>query len=565
MQHAFYTNTLKCLITENETAFQCVSACPQECEATYFTGAMTFSQLSSQAVSIILAAHSEDIATDFIDAMELANKLDEFDAIVDCLNRFFNQTNYLMSQIIIFANNSAKFETGLYDFYNTFTVSDDFNMLRNAIGKFLTAYNSAYKENRQKAADFIALNKYQIDNLKILMTSVPNSLNNFFDAYWFYSGISKTLNEIITSTQLARNYLKLTMDAETRTNQSYTPGSFYTDQSNADFCNYQYKELLLSFDKISPVLSYFEQKISKWLQKNLNQIINSTEEKIFASQLEGNKTAGAIPGLWDILEREENTNSTGEYSVWIDLLDTLNKSSSVNMNLCLLQYGESLGRTFNSTLHSAVNIPVWSLNNDIMTLIGDLNDENQLIDKISGFFMTGLITSQSSVAKVKDLSESLSETLMQLVNKIMMSSNDWQNNVVDWQKSVSAQYLSFINSIVSLAQFFPDNFEIQSVVLNMKIWRYHSVKFEGNYWYPDPDWSFAGGVSSNLRSYLSSYGSYWTNYFMNYVTAFDLGYVEQSVAELQALYNEWLHQKDNFSEIINKHSAAFTIDGSFVS
>ena len=525
---------------------------------------MTFSQLSSQAANNFLASYGDIIAADFVDAIELRHRLNEFATLADSLKKFYNETNYLMQAIINFANISAKLEVGFQNFYDV-VVRADFSKLKITLGNFSIVYKSFFEENRQKAANFIALNKFQTDNLKILMASYRSSFDNFYDAYWFYSVLLQTLNDIVTSTELSRIYLKLSMEDETQKSQQYSPVSFYADPYNADFCNNQYIELIQSLESASPVFSYFKQRISSWLQANSNIIINTTLGKVFANQLERNETIDIIPSLMDLLTGEENINSTAEYYMWIEMIDNLNKISSAQISLCLLQYGESLERTYNLTPQSGVKSPVLSLNNDLMTLIDQLNGDNQLIDALSRSYITGSISGVSCVAKIMDLSKSLSQTLMQLLNQILTSSNDWQNDVIKWQESIIEQYLSLINSIVSLVQFLPDDANLKETVLNMNIWLYPKLRFDILNRFSPTDLILYYGITYDMRNHLSYYGFYWTNYFVNRATEFDRYYVEQTARELQVKYNEWLYQKDNFIDFINKYNAGFVIDGSFVS
>ena len=491
----------------------------------------------------------------------MSNRISADNTLTDSLSDFINATNYLISDIITLANTSRLLQHGYAGVY--YLLVQDFAMLKSIIGNFVTVYKSVYK-NRQLASQNLAKTVSHVTDLDNLMQNAPESYDNYFIAHLFYTTTLMTLSNSITNAKLSIDYLTgVRLDEESQPESRFSPDTLYNDSTTAQSCNSLYNQTLLELSKFLQAFSYASQKVSLWLQNNSANILNSTIEiAIVEDHFRPGNASSVIPGLWMLLECVEcNGNSNlSDYRTWEDLFTTSLRTSNMDsLNNCLSQYEQSLQSTYSSTIPVALLIPSWNLNDQLMAPLASLNVEVEQTKMIIHKYIAGLDSLESTIAIIESNLLSLTDKLRKIENLLLMSYDNWCNDVISWQNSISEQYMSFVKSIVSLSQFLPSNYDLRYSILNMYIWRRPSAQIN-TYSYDPIDQSVIWPILYDLRNYFQNYVSSIINKALTNATQYNLQYGQEYCDTLQSLWSTWYSQVNNITNIINQFKQKFMID-----
>ena len=543
----------------NETFFECVTSCSLECEATYFSGSISFSQFSSQATKSLMDAYGDVIEHNYKVAVELTHRLSDDITPTYSLNDLTNTTDYLMSEIIIFEKTIQNFENG-YSVFSRF-VSSDFSALTRIVGNFVTVYNSLYN-SRQLVSQHFTLTISHVTDIDNLMKIAPVAFDNYLNAHIFYTATLTKLANSGIDAKLSIVYLaRVVQDEKTEPKQRYSPNTFYSDNTVAQTCTNLYAQTTEGLSKLLQALSYASQKITSWLENNSASIFNSTID-IAISEFKQGKTSSDVPGLWMLLECVDcnTTNNLADYETWNQLFATyLTTSIRDSLNNCLLQYEKSLQSTYSATIQPSLVTPFsWNLKELLMTPMAALNTYLEQTKSIIRLYLTGSDSLQNTTANLNSIFLSLTGTMNTIENVLLMSLNDWSNDVISWQNTITEQYNSFANSVVSLSQFLTYNTDLLNSILNMNIWRHPIVKLNiastGSI-----DDQVISQIRFDLRNYFQLSAPSFITSTLTSAIQFNLNYAQRLCDELQTMLTNWYSQVNNISDTINQYGQQFLV------
>ena len=543
----------------NETFFECVTSCSLECEATYFSGSISFSQFSSQATKSLMDAYGDVIEHNYKVAVELTHRLSDDITPTYSLNDLTNTTDYLMSEIITFEKTIQTFENG-YSVFSRF-VSSDFSALTRIVGNFVTVYNSVYN-SRQLVSQHFTLTISHVTDIDNLMKIAPVAFDNYLNAHIFYTATLTKLTNSGIDAKLSIVYLaRVVQDEKTEPKQRYSPNTFYSDNTAAQTCTNLYEQTTEGLSKLLQALSYASQKITSWLENNSASIFNSTID-IAISEFKQGKTSSDVPGLWMLLECVDcnTTNNLADYETWNQLFATyLTTSIRDSLNNCLLQYEKSLQSTYSATIQPSLVSPFsWNLNELLMTPMAALNTDLEQTKSIIRLYLTGSDSLQNTTANLNSIFLSLTGTMNKIENVLLMSLNDWSNDVISWRNTIIEQYNSFANSVVSLSQFLTYNTDLLNSILNMNIWRHPIVKSNiassGSI-----DDQVISQIRFDLRNYFQLSAPSFITSTLTSAIQFNLNYAQRLCDELQTMLTNWYSQVNNISDTINQYGQQFLV------
>ena len=543
----------------NETFFECVTSCSLECEATHFSGSISFSHFSSQGTKFLMEAYGDLIENNYKVAVELTHRLNDDITLTYILNDFTNPTVYLMSEIITFAKTTQILGDGYSGFYNN-TVTADFSMLRAEIDHFVTVYNSVYN-SRQLVAQHFTLTISHVTDIDNLMKTAPVAFDNYLNSHVFYTTALSKLANLGTNAKLSIDYLaRVIQDEKTEPKQRYSPNVFYSDNTAAQACNNLYEQTTEGLSKLLQAISYASQRISQWLVDNSANILNSTID-IAISEFELGINSSDVPGLWMLLECVDcnTTNYLAEYETWTQLFTTyLTTSIGDSLNNCLLQYEISLQSTKSATIPLQLAVPYWKLYDLLVTSLATLNTDLGQLKSIIHLYLTGSDSLQSTIANINTIFLSLTDAINKIEKVLMMSYNDWRNDVISWQADINVQYDQFVNSVVSLSQFLTNNTDLLDALLNMAIWRRPFAKLNA-FGIGLFDEQVIMQIENDLRNYFQNYVTNVITAALTSATQFNLNYAQQRCNELQTMLTNWYSQVNNISDLFHQYGQQFLV------
>ena len=537
-----------------------------ECTATYFSGSISFSQISSQATNLLLDSHHDNIKYDYVTSLELSHRLNGDNTLIDSLSVFLNETSYLASVLTTFANTSFSLQQGYHAFYYQQTAAHDFSTLQKSISNFISAYNDLCR-SRQLAMRYVSQAISQLVNLDNLMRTAPNSYDSYFRAQMFYTTMWTELTLAETNMQLSTEYLALVISDEMngQYRHKYLPSSFYVSSSVTDTCRSLYRQTSQAFILLSPKLAYVRQKISLWLQDHNESIFNSTIDSLFQNQFAAASVSSSVPGLWALLQCDElNCANLANYSSWAEILAAYTESRGTElMGDCLSLYEITLQKFYNTAVLPALATPMWYLNDMLIIPLIDLQINTEKANVIIHTYLTGARSEQEAIAHLNDCLQSMTVILKKIENTVLMSAIDWNNDVIEWRDHIIFQYMTLVDGFISLAKFMPNNAALINTISNMFIWSRPNVQlnvFSLN----NPDLRVIGNISTNLLNYFQHNASSFIREAVIAAIEFNLAYAQQHCDELRLMLTKWYGQRDNISNIVSQYSQQFLVGDSFI-
>ena len=547
-------------ISGNETFFECVTSCSLECEATHFSGSISFTQFSSQATKFLMDAYGDVIEHNYKEAVELTHRLSDDITPSYSLNDLISTTDYLLTEITAFEQKIQFLEGGYSLFYKF--LSSDFSAL-STVSNFMTAYNNMYNSTRRMVSQHFTLTVSHVTDIDNLMKFAPVAFENYLNAHIFYTATLTKLTNSETNAKLSIDYLaRVIQDEKTKPKQRYLPEKFYSDNTAAQTCNNLYEQTTEGLSKLLQALSYASQKISSWLENNSACIFNSTIN-IAIPEFKQGKNSSLVPGLWILLECVDCMiiNNFAEYETWNQLFATyLTTSIRDSLSNCLLQYEKSLQSTYSATIQPSLVTPFyWNLDDLLVISLATLNTDLEQTKSIIQLYLTGSDNLENIVANLNSIFLSLTGTMNKIENVLLMNHNDWSNNIIRWRNNFIEKYKPLVNSVVSLTQFLTNNTDLINAILSMRIWRHPTVKLNIVSSSTITDNQVTSQIWNDLRNYFQLSGPNFITSTLISAIQYNLNYAQKLCDDMQTMLTNWHSQVNNISDTINQYSQQFLV------
>ena len=492
-------------------------------------------------------------------------------------------TKRLFSAINSFGNLMTSFSSELKMFKDD-VVEADISLLRSVLLEFYYAYENNYKEVRNGAAKYLSDAITCSRDLSIEMLDCPSTFETFYDAQWFYTSLSLSLNKCSLSIRTAVTYLLRVGKDEAMPHNHHVPNSFHLNQPDAKICTELYSNILEIMKRITLVVAHIKQSVSYWLDENSNKIASSVYENL-AQVIWENNTDTIITndatynanetqlyvGLWELIGCQNCTsaNDTGSLinsTVWLNLIDSFNFPTIKLATNCLLNYEETLLRAVNLT-EQKIGIPPYLLsNNTVGDTFRELDAQQANISSLITFYLAGNITGMDTAKKAKELLLLTSNNLVLMTNEWEKMTQVWLNDINYWQSGVSALYFSIINGVLSLSKFFSKSGQLPTQVSKMKIWYKPAISID-----PIIDIDFdainensADNILSALQTFLERSAHSKANWTMANVYNTIYNSVLDVAAKTQTARNEWSNQQILVDVLLDEYVKSVNINDEFV-
>ena len=572
----------------NETLFNCATKCTKECLSSHFSGSISFAQLSSQAINYLINTKGDEILKDYLSAQELLHRIDGDVTLTDNLQRLNEQTKYLLFQINSISVAAKLINKGFSKFMSQF-VLDDVNKVRNTLLNFSSVYNNFYKSNRQLAAEYVVQVTKNLLDLSNEIHRAPMFFSSFYDAQWFYTSLASLIDKCVVSTRLAGTYLLQVLKDEANINLENSPDRFYYSDLSAQVCYHRYSITSQSLETIASFLSYASQKILRWIEKNSQNIINSTSEKLLEALItksnnnnnnNNNKhditgnfsgvTREDLPNLWELLECAECnvTVSMLNYSTWFRLVENLTMSSSEAISNCLFEYERTLEMAYNTTIQLLKVAPSWKLEDTLSNYTHDFAFDMQSLSSCLHSLITGTSTLQETIANVADITQSMNNNIVYIEDKIASVTEQWLNDVNNWHNDVNVLYTLIASNAFSLLQYMSDNTNITTCIMSLYIWYLDTIYLDIVYYYRLPLTYQSDFIYYmfylNLTNFLQFEAANVTQDTLSTVFKTNIKHAKQLSHTIQSLTIDWSEQAKQIIKLCNQYKGDFIVHDAFI-
>ena len=600
------------LLTVNDNLLSCVASCPVECEITAFSGAVSFSQLSSQATSKLLGSKANVIGADYADAMELYYRLNYNNPFLNQLMALSRLTHSSMGQITDSLNLLSKISSGLHLFDEE--VGVDMNNLNNVLLKFQLLYDETFKAIRFQAGKYITESFNCLHGLDYVIRSQPTSFSNFSVAYWAYINLASLLNICIVNTNLAVTSLADALNIESKTGDMFVPDQFYKSKLDSISENYPYYDVdcRQSYEVVSgtlqgftPILNLASQKISLWLQTNIAYIESpSTRTTQFASNkpvtnyfTTGNqgiiteeKFSNSIdactskseysteffhavtedsneyfPGFWTLLKCESCDQLLNK--TWNDLIISLTSSVCYTASQCLKEYESSLFDAITSSVLSTTSTPTFSPSDRLKTSLLNMNAQVANLEENIHSYIVGTISGKNLSTLARNILNSMSLNLSNVEDEMTVLLRGWENNVETWSSSFISQYSSVCYKIYELSRFVYTSTQLSSGVASLTMWLQPRIVYK-----PVPTIMFSvtdstgtkKSIEKSMQVFISITGEQSVKETMSAISNDIVEQLHQVALQVKVLSNYWSNEQTFVVGLLNYFNDKLTVDEVFV-
>ena len=601
------------LTTVNDNLLSCVAACPVECEITAFSGAVSFSQLSSQATNKLLGSKANVIGTDYANALELYYRLNYNNPFLDQLMALSRLTQSSIGQLTDSLNLLSKIRTGL-DLFNK-DVDEDMANLNNVLLDFQLLYNKTFKASRLKAGKYITETYNCLHDLDFILILQPTSFSNFSVAYWAYINLASLLNICIVNTNLAVTYLAEALNLERKTGDPLIPDQFYKSEPTDNvFENYPYYDNVCrnfyevvsgTLKRFAPILNLASQKVSFWLQTNTANIENLTKKttqsasnkpytnyfttsnqgiiteeyisnsfyastskseystKFFHSVTEENNEY--FSGFWTLLECESCDQPLNK--TWNELIASLTSSVCYTASQCLMAYESSLFDTIASSLLSIASTPTFSPSDRLKTSLLNINAQTTHLEENIHSYIVGTISGKNLSTLAGNILNSMSLNLSIVEDEMTVLLRGWENDVATWSSSIISQYLSVCDNLYELSRFVYTSTQLSSTVASLTMWLQPRIIYKPVASIMASVTDSAGTMKSiekSMQVFIGVTGKQTVEDTMSAISNDIVKQLHQVALQVKVLSNYWSNEQSFVVGLLNDFNAQLIIDDVFV-
>ena len=599
--------------TVNKNLLSCMAACPIECEITTFSGAVSFSQLSSQATSKLLGSRANVIGTDYADALELYYRLNYNNPFMDQLMALSRLTQSSIGQITDSLNLLSKISSGL-DLFDE-EVGDDMKNLNNVLFNFQLFYNETLKPLRFQAGKYIIKAFNCLHGLDYVLRSQPTSFSNFSVAYWAYINLVSLLNICIVNTNLAVTSLADALNLESRTGNVFVPDQFYKSEPTDNiFENYLYYDYACrncyevvsgTLKGFAPILNLASQKISLWLQTNTAYIESLTARttelasnkpvtNYFTTSnqgiITGEKFSNSIdaststseysteffhafieesneyfPGFWTLLKCESCDQPLNK--TWNDLIISLSSSVCYTASQCLKEYESSLFDAITSSLLSITSTPTFSPSDRLKTSLHNMNTQVMNLEANIHSYSVGAISGKNLSILAGDILNIMSLNLSIVEDEMTVLLRGWEKDVDSWSASIVSQYSSVCDNLYELSRFVYTSKQLSSGVASLTMWLQPIIVYK-----PEASIMFSvtdstgtmKSIEKSWQIFISDTGKQTVEDTMSAISNDIVEQLHQVALQVKVLSNYWSNEQSFVVGLLNYFNDKLTVDEVFV-
>ena len=599
--------------TVNKNLLSCMAACPIECEITTFSGAVSFSQLSSQATSKLLGSRANVIGTDYADALELYYRLNYNNPFMDQLMALSRLTQSSIGQITDSLNLLSKISSGL-DLFDE-EVGDDMKNLNNVLFNFQLFYNETFKPLRFQAGKYIIEAFNCLHGLDYVLRSQPTSFSNFSVAYWAYINLVSLLNICIVNTNLAVTSLADALNLESRTGNVFVPDQFYKSEPTDNiFENYLYYDYVCrncyevvsgTLKGFAPILNLASQKVSLWLQTNTAYIESLTArttelasnkpvtnyftssnqgiitEETFSNSIDASTSTSEYsteffhafieesneyyPGFWTLLKCESCDQPLNK--TWNDLIISLSSSVCYTASQCLKEYESSLFNAITSSLLSITSTPTFSPSDRLKTSLHNMNTQVMNLEANIHSYIVGAISGKNLSILAGDILNIMSLNLSIVEDEMTVLLRGWAKDVDSWSASIVSQYSSVCDNLYELSRFVYTSKQLSSGVASLTMWLQPIIVYK-----PEASIMFSvtdstgtmKSIEKSWQIFISDTGKQTVEDTMSAISNDIVEQLHQVALQVKVLSNYWSNEQSFVVGLLNYFNDKLTVDEVFV-
>ena len=487
-------------ISVSSNLVDCVAACPTECKITDFTASMSFSQLSSQATSILLGTQAEAIGEEYAHALELNYRLSYTNPFLDQVMKLSQLTKSSLDQIKGNLRLLEFVDNGLFMFNNQIVIAD-LEKLQQSLTPFQSVYNATFKTPRWRASKYVTDAFDLLHDLNFILLSQPAFYTNLYDAQRFYSLVASLLDSCSTSTRLANEYLIEAINLETKAKQPYFPDYFYKKRKVeiwenypyfAEPCTDNYNVAFQTLPKLDILLNFAKQKVLLWLQTNAANIKNTTLNAFHQTSVDSitetpssvsnayetntydytgaasNNHSEYFPGFWTLLECIDCAESIND--TWFNLAGTLSSDVSYTISQCLVQYELFLAYALAPTFISLDFPPSFVTSDNLNYLLGNMSEQAKNLEEYTHSHIIGTLSGRAFSTLAGNILNNMSQSLSTVEQEITALLRIWESDVNSWNSYINSQYISICGSLSQLSRFLWSNTQLATGVASLSIW-----------------------------------------------------------------------------------------------
>ena len=461
---------------------------------------MSFSQLSSQATSILLGTQAEAISEEYAHALELNYRLSYTNPFLDQVMKLSQLTKSSLDQIKGNLRLLGFVYNGLFMFNNQI-VKADLHKLQQSLTPFQSVYNATFKTPRWRASKYFTDAFDLLHDLNFILLSQPAFYTNFYDAQRFYSLVASLIDSCSTSTRLANEYLTEAISLETKAKQPYVPDYFYKKRKVeiwenypyfAESCTDNYNVAFQTLPKLDILLNFAKQKVSLWLQTNAANINNTALNAFYQTSVDSitetsssvsnayetntndytraasNNHSEYFPGFWTLLECIDCAESISD--TWFNLASTLSSDVSYTISQCLVQYELFLAYALAPTFISLDFPPSFATSDDLNYLLGNMSEQAKNLEEYTHSHIIGTLSGRAFSTLAGNILNNMSQSLSTVEQEITALLRIWESDVNSWNSYIISQYVSICGSLSELSRFLWSSTQLATGVASLSIW-----------------------------------------------------------------------------------------------
>ena len=552
-------------VVVNDILLLCSANCSLECKATAFIGALSFSQLSSQASDLLLRTPNDYVADDYVRAVELFHRLNADVTVINSSLILLEKTYLLLTQVNYFTYVCASFQKG-YTSFNEDFVYVDMKSIRVYANNLLTEYSNTSRNNRYKIARSISNLVEQLQELDNSLRLAPDIYSSFNEAQWFYKSFNYAVNQCIVNIQNTVTYLSATLNDEDSFATFLSRNSLYANASAKMLCQSLYSNISQDLKIIQPILSFIGEKLSQWLYENSYRIVNSTSDVLANGLNTSNINSEKIPGIWYVVTCKNGCNlviSTLHHMGWKALVKNLAETQTTTIiNDCLFQYETSLNQLYESTNKIINTKPQWNLGDALFDFLDRLINETTKLNDVLQSYLLGSVSLQMSMNDAVASVKAMSALIDNLKSQFLTSKHKWEDEVATWSNTIVYIYTATFASVQSFMNFLPEQINLTATISTMNIWQQPVIDIGDNFVLETPD------VSDDIAQQINK--GEWQN-----ITEILLDTMKKAVLpnfdhasaftdQFNVLYNQLADIQLNILVNVSQYSKDFVIDEQFV-
>ena len=503
------------------------------------------------------------IETNYIQALELSNRLDPDKKFMWYLKNVASQTSTLTLYIRKQSTETGKYQQGLA-LFKEFVVESDLRVLVNMLQLYIQAYENSYRRDRLKAIRHVNNIISVSEDIVNEFSRAPSNFTNEDNAVEFYTSLYTLLSNGLTSVRMSQFYLSQALKKEDaamkNTSLRYVPQIFYANDKKLG-CTSTYEKFIQNFANLGPRWRFAAQQVFFWLQnKSANCISNNltmTEQVV-----------GIIPGLWNLLSCSNYSHDNLLKTDWITIMSEITQNDAVSLTDCLLSYERVLydlgGETWKQVpkapemfITSALSSALLTLDNDVKAFNKEVY--NYLVDVTS----KAILTSRTSIL-LQNMSVD-TEVALQSLSDILTS---WQNNISTWQTNISTIYTNAINGLLKFKDFFLQlDTDLASAVSKFNIWMKPVIVLQPNVMIKNTvvNQNFTkNSIEQDIVNYLKNTAQATMFSVLNNLLTTIVTMGQLLVSQAQLMSSSWTDTKTNLNYLLEDFTSSMILDEAFM-